>query len=89
MLHGGDFSGLGAVNPILDQFPILALLLSLSLSRSLKTTTASTPASYFYYTSSGGTLTGVDRNKKNILTGHDSSFLLMIREHVYETNRGN
>lgn len=34
VLHGGDFSGLGAVNPILDQFPILALLLSLSLALS-------------------------------------------------------
>lgn len=88
MLHGGDFSGLGAVNPILDKFPILSL--SLSLARSLSIP----PPALLHHTSTLGThLPGVgNRSGSEQLLTLDTILpfprMLDSRTRFYETHRG-
>lgn len=85
------FSGLGAVNPILDKFPILSCSCSRPFSLSLARSLLEPPPALLHDTSTLGThLPGTDRERDiyslNTILLFPSETL--IREHVHETHRG-
>lgn len=90
VLHGGDFSGLGAVNPILDKFSILFLSHSLSRSRALSFFPPPSALLLRHTSTLGIHLPGTDRDRNNFSLNtifFPFSLILNSRTHLQDAPR--